>query len=214
MKDVEMAKSVTVKVGQDSYHINLFEPEQIRQLVPAFLGLYIIILLLIAFAPSHFSGWLLINLIIFIPYIAASIVIGLHSRKYIADFFLYMAFSTLIISLNFLALGLRLMSLFTLKSAIVVGLLYLGVLLTMFNLRIKLLLLETRNVKHGRYYKIAFPITASAIGASLGLTISRTLPDNFSALIGGFAFLSAAFLFESGIIQIFYKWLLLKRAGF
>ncbi len=200
--------------GKHSFLINLFEPRRIRQLVGAAIYINLVLLLLIAFAPNHSSGWLKLNLIVMGPYILASIIFVIFARKLIIDFYLYLAFSILLFSLNCLFLGLAILVNSIQGLYIVFGIIYALALLVAFIMCEKTMVMETEGVRSGKHKKEIFFVAIAAVGTSVGMLVSRTSSYDFGSFLAGLAFLFSAIGSELGIAHALYKWRLVKKSGY
>lgn len=209
MDNKTTALYVAVKDGAKSFQINLIEPKRIRSLALSSMLLILLSLLFVTLMPPATESWLRIILAVMLPYTLLSLVFIAFPRRFTVEAFMYGAITILLFSIICLVLGLRLMAIFTIKPLIAVGFLYVLALLAMF-LRREKIFKDTVDSPNGSI--ASYPLIAAAIGTSIGMLISKTLPANLTAAIAGITFIALAAICELGVIIAFYKYFLIKKS--
>ena len=199
-------------INKNEFMINIFEPKQIRTLVPSFFFISIIILLMIALFEPRTPMLVINELVIFAIYFVISLVFVLMAKKLVVEFYLFMSLSVFYLSVNFILLGLKISGLISSTVMIIFVVLYMVTLLVMFISRYKVLNVETENIRYGKNSKMtAFTVAVGSLGSFIGMMMQRTLSYNMGAVIVGVVSIIIGFIFEIAIIHNFYKWLILKN---
>lgn len=200
--------AIRTSSSQNTIHFDLFEPKQIKKMVPSFVGNHAIPLLLIAIVPPLTSSWIKVNLAILLLFILLSSAFLIFAKRLVVEFYLYMAFGFLISSINWLFLSLKFMELLRTESLVVMGVLYVGILLLTYIKRDNILKYANDRTKGNT---VVYPVVAAAIGTIIGMLVTKTILVDIMAVLIGFGFAAIGFLFASSIILNCHRWILFRN---
>ncbi|MDR5659905.1 hypothetical protein RH915_10435 [Serpentinicella sp. ANB-PHB4] len=199
---------IVVKNQRYELKLKIFEPTEIRKLIPCLFVSSLFPVFFLLFIPPSPSEWISFNKIIFIPYTLLSVLLFVFAQRFRITLFSYMSFSNTLITLNFLVLGLQAMNQLNLKSIVIIGVTYgINLILIILN-REKILIWVTNSGGN----EIIFPVMVATIGAIAGRIIYLFVPD-LALTIGGLVFVFSSYIFLIGIPLNLYKWYLLKKEG-